>query len=359
MKKFIFTILFLSIFFIGLGSIIEKAEAKFGSDERALELVRLARIAIGGEENIKTVRAMTISGTTTDYFQINSETSVKQGSLEINFALPDRFSKKIKIGETENITGGEPQKEFEVFIAEEKGDKIHWTSQDSSKDQPEGKKHRVVIRRDDQGKVLTENISEVEEFVFTKKADDGTSVDAPGENKKVFLHRADSGTHQNEMLRLTMALLLTPGTNAGVSYKFLGEGNVDGYQTNIIEILSGGSSFKLHLDAATNLPKMIGFSGMPRVARFFAKDRAKDSADKKVLIEKLASNEKTAEHQIRFADFRQAGNLLLPYSWSETVGGRQTQTLVVTNYEINPANIGEKFKDRNVFFKKAKPSNEN
>ena len=62
MKRFIISVLCVSVFFIGLGGLVEKTSANFKSDARALELIRLARIAVGGEANIKNVRSMTING---------------------------------------------------------------------------------------------------------------------------------------------------------------------------------------------------------------------------------------------------------------------------------------------------------
>ena len=47
MKRFIVSILCVSVFFIGLGSLAEKAGARFKSDPRALEIIKQARQAIG------------------------------------------------------------------------------------------------------------------------------------------------------------------------------------------------------------------------------------------------------------------------------------------------------------------------
>ena len=62
MKKFTIMILCVSTFFVGLGGLVESVSASFKSDERALEIMRLARQAIGGEQNIKAMQALTIKG---------------------------------------------------------------------------------------------------------------------------------------------------------------------------------------------------------------------------------------------------------------------------------------------------------
>ena len=49
MKKFAVSVLTISVFFVGLGSLAEKVGARFKSDEKALEIIGKARTAIGGE----------------------------------------------------------------------------------------------------------------------------------------------------------------------------------------------------------------------------------------------------------------------------------------------------------------------
>ena len=38
----------------------------------------------------------------------------------------------------------------------------------------------------------------------------------------------------------------------------------------------------------------------------------------------------------------------LPYKWTQTVGGEADETFDMTSYEINPANIAEKFQGQKV-----------
>ena len=61
-------VLLVSTFFIGLGALVDRAGATLKSDAKALELIRLARVAIGGDANINNVRSMTIAGNSTHFF---------------------------------------------------------------------------------------------------------------------------------------------------------------------------------------------------------------------------------------------------------------------------------------------------
>ena len=58
MKRFIISVLSVTVFCVGLGALVEKVGAKFKSDEKALALIKQARIAIGGEQSIADVRSM-------------------------------------------------------------------------------------------------------------------------------------------------------------------------------------------------------------------------------------------------------------------------------------------------------------
>ena len=62
MKRFFISVLFVSVFCIGLGALIDAAGAKGKSDERALDLIRKARQAIGGDSNLVAVRSLSIAG---------------------------------------------------------------------------------------------------------------------------------------------------------------------------------------------------------------------------------------------------------------------------------------------------------
>lgn len=370
MKKFIVSVLSVSIFFISLGGIVEQTSAKLKSDARASELVRLARIAIGGDANIRNVRSMTIMGTTSHNFNINGVMETKQGNLEINFELPSKFSKMVRVGEPGD--GSEDvRKEVDVVIVRKGGENL------DLKGAGEGKK--VVIVKDGDGKVLTENIQPIEgdrRIIIKKK--DGTEIsdDIKGDGDSAAWTTADgkkftinkdvkvsgegegggAALRHNEMLRTTLSLLLTAPEGTDVSYTFAGEETVDGMACNTINVEANGTSFKLYLDKTTNLPKMISYLGAPMKVMKFEKPASTDGAaekDVKVFVRKMESSEKV-EHQVRFSDFRTVGGLLLPHKWTATVGGKSGETVDITSYEINPANIADKFKNQKVFVRQSK-----
>ena len=370
-------ILLVSTFFIGLSALVEQAGAKFKSDAKALELIRQARIAIGGDANIAAVRSMTIAANTTHFFEKDGLAQTDQGTLEINMQLPGQFSKMVRIGNPENATAGtEVQKQVEVIVMSKDGETF------SAVPSTRGKQG-VFIVKDGDGKILTEEIrggDGAERKIIIKK-DDGTIQElTPGEKDK-FVVKTDgdntqvwntedgnkiavsktlktetfAGNRQNEMFRMTLALLLTAPEGLDVSYTFAGEGNVDGNSCNIVEARTNGSTFRLFLDKSTFLPRMVSYDGrdLPQIIR------VKKEGSGEIITENIVgtinpAGGKTVEHQVKFSDFRSVGGLLLPHAWTESVGGKQTQNVDVKSYEVNPANIADKFKGQKVFVRKAK-----
>ena len=219
------------------------------------------------------------------------------------------------------------------------------------KDLGDGKK--VVIVRNGDGKVLTEDIkpADGQRRIIIKKADgtvltediksgddsavwttdDGKKINVEKDVKFIGAGKGGGAMRHNEMLRTTLALLLTAPEGEDVSYTFAGETTVDGAVCNAIDVESNGSKFKLFLDKTTNLPKMISYSGAPMNVMKFNKPESTDGAankEVKVFVHKMDSSE-TVERQVRFSDFRSVGGLILPHKWTETVAGNAGETVDV------------------------------
>ncbi len=357
MKKFIITVLSVSVFFIGLGSLVEKTTANFKSDAQALELIKKARIAIGGDANINSVKSLTVSATTENFFEKNNIVENKGGNLEIALELPNRLSKMLRIGNSENNANGnvEVNKKVQVFVMKkDDGDNIVWNTEDGGDAKTGGKK--IIIKKDD-GTVQEINTGGGQKIIIKKDADAKIlTEDIVGDNKIIVDKNVRiakiSDMRQNELLRTTLALLLTTPEGTEVGYLYKGESTIDGFSVNIVEVQSNGSSIKLYLDKSSNLPKMISFMGLdfPKIVSF---EKNADNSPKELIMES-GDFGGSVEHQIKYSDYRSIGGLLLPFVWTETVGGKQSQNVNVTNYEINPANIADKFGVEKVIIRKNK-----
>jgi len=328
MKRFIFSILCVSVFFIGLGGIAKQVGAGFKSDERALALIRQARIAIGGDANIAAVRSLTAKGNAVHTFNFDGTNTTQTGDYEINLALPNQFSKMMKL-KLENISGdGTKQtinEQHKVVIIKKGDNKVF-----NSDDKDAALKNKVVIVKNGNGEIETEDV---------RPANDGNNRVV----KEMLVVKGDGENHQqNEMFRTMLALLLTAPPETDFTYA--GEGDVDGNACDIVEVRNGNSSVKLSLDKSSHLPRMMSYQGHKPMIFKIKKDEMKSETDTKVFAGKMDKSE-TAEFQIRFSDYRAVNGVLLPHHWAQAVGGNADETVDITGYEINPANISEKFQN--------------
>ena len=367
MKKFITTVLGLSVLFLALGAAVDKVGAKFKSDEKALELIAKARQAIGGDAAIASIQSMHITGKTTRTFSVDGSTITEQGDSDIALQLPNKFMKMVKLNHDGPGVPGETQvrRNVELVVV---GDAIAAKGEMIGVGEGNGTGAgvgRMILRKDDGS---TQEVSSGTAKVIVKH-EDGDNIqlktESPDGKGNVLFVREDKerleAARQNELLRTTLGLLLTAPQGMDVSYTYAGEGNVNGTQCNIVEASFGGSAVKLFLSEDSNLPMMMSFIGseLPRIM-LFRTDGAPlpPNGDKATVVfdRSLAPPAgDNAEVQVTFSDYRSVSGVQLPYRWSQTVNGAQGETFEVVNYEINPANIGDFFKNEKVFLRTSKP----
>ena len=391
MKRFILSTLAITVFFLGLGSLVERTGAKFKSDDKALALIAKARAALGGDTAIANIQSLRILGRTTKTFKVDGTERTHSGDTEIAMQFPDKLMRTVKIdGGTGDkvlvhdmeVISGEPKGEFKVRMdAAAIGEGVH---------------KKIVIKKDDgTEQVLTD--AEADKWIaehpgvpgekrIVIKKDDGTVTELPGaptdrvilrhppvadgdstfksEDGKTFnivvdhAKGAEGSMRQNEILRFALGLLLTAPQGMDVEYTSGGEANLDGTACNIVVAAFGGSTYKLFLDSSSNLPVAMNYTGMqmPHVMRF-DQDKATvpgDGSKDRVFFRKEIAPE-TAEFQVRFSDYRSVNGVQLPFRWVQTIAGATDETFEATAYEINPANIAEKFQQPRRVMRMKKP----
>ena len=396
MKRFTISVICVMVFFIGVASIIEKTKASFAQDARAMEIINKARAAIGGEANIKKVKSMSIVAKTEHFF--GEEQKSQKGALEINFALPNRYAKKTKIGDPMKMKGDGVTEKVEVIMMGGGSDLDNFTFESKGKN----KESVFLFKKGEKGENV-EDIEITDDKIIIKKKDGTTEeldkdsdkvrkirIESSGEGntwttddgKEIIVRKGSGGKNSwktkdgkrielssdvivgsggkrhNEMLRMTIALLLTPPQGMNVQYKFLGEGNVDGNKTHIVGVNFKENSFKLHIDSSSNLPSMVSFEGNAhRVMVFREKGSEKVVEEKIIELKSKIKDGKKVAHEIKFSNFRTAGGLKLPHQWTETANGKMAQTVSVQSYKINPSDIEEKFKGKKIYVRKMRKKN--
>ncbi len=363
MKRFIVTVLSVAVFFVGLGALVDNVGARFKSDEKALELVRRARIALGGDSALSGVQSLRIVGRTTRNFKTDGADKAESGETEIAMQFPDKFMKMTKIGHGDE-SSAVISKEVNVVVVG------HGDGEQKVTVNADGGVKKIIIKKDDG---TTEELSGAQADKIIIRKSDGDKTVFSGENGKMITSDGDhvmirrtggEGHHDamrhNEMLRLTLGLLMTAPRGMDVSYTSGGEGDVDGTACNIVVAEFGGSAFKIYLGKSSNLPVMLSYTGakMPQVFMFRTKapQGSEDPKQNVVFNRKVdGPGAGMAEFNVKFSDYRSVGGVQLPYKWTQTVGDAADETFDVTSYEINPANIAEKFQNQKVMVRTKKP----
>ena len=376
MKRFIISILCVTVFCVGLGALVDKAGARFKSDERALALIKQARIAIGGEQSIADVRSMIIKGNTSITFKTKDGTRTESGETEIAMQLPDRFSKMVKIGHPEGAELGNKvvNEKHDVMILRGGGEGPAPVIAGAP-----GEKKIVIVKNGDgetaeiekivtdkDGELTTADGKKMTVRTRTVGGAEDVTVNVDGDqNKRVLVekvrgHGEMAGHRENELLRTALALLLSAPEGMDVTYTFVGEGDVDGTPCNIVDAAFAGSNVKLFLSKASSFPVMISYAGhaMPNVMFFRTKEPASGIAPKEnVMFTRKVDAPEMAEVQVRFGDYRSVNGVQLPYKWMTSVGGQTSEVFDVTGYDLNPANIAEKFQNQKVLVRTKKENN--
>lgn len=333
MNKIITSIFKLSLVLMALSFVSQQVSATKGDVERALELLRQARAAIGGESTIGSVQSLSINGKSSRLVLLPDQGDKQlNGEFELNMLLPDKM---IRI---EKLTVGHPE----------------------SKDTAQKVEDKDAIIRDVRVKVIHDG-------------------EEPG------AHDTDRHSERSDIAYYMIGLLLTPPASLNSSYNYVGEGDVDGSRVDIIDARgANGFSMKLYLDRSSHLPLMMSYTGsLPRIPvdreikvdveagtgegskvvvvrshelgeaggeqpTIIIEDMDREAGSPterhKILRSPVASED--AEIQVRFSDFRPEGGLLLPHALTHLANGRVETVWTVESYEINSPTINDKFRKR-------------
>ena len=391
MKRFIVSTLVVSLAFIGAGAVVDKIIAGSKSDEKALEIIAKARAAIGGDAAIGSVRAFVIKGQTSKTISINGVDSFEQGETEIVFESPNRLMKMVKIGDANAAAdGAKIQRKVDVVAFRGEGDGTHkfilegkegeFTTEDGKKvfirkaEGSEGEAEaKVFVRKKADGGEWTpkegEDVKEIatadgKTFTVITKGADGNATFTTKEGDKVILRdkvaaHGHGPSRDNELLRTMLSLFVTAPEGMDVVYKYAGSTDLDGINAEAVVASFGGADVKLFFDASSYLPLGMSYVGhAPMIIKMRKAHDGSAPVEKDVVMfeRKVAAPDAGIENIVRFADFRSVNGLLLPYKWTTTIGGKAGDVFDVSSYELNPANISDRFKGDKVMVRMKKPT---
>jgi hypothetical protein len=240
---------------------------------------------------------------------------------------------------TENVKGQIAGKEMKVRV-----------------ENASGNEEKIIVKKADGTIEEIKNVGDEKEFttsdgkkVVVKRVEGGNATfTANGSGKPMIITedvKGESHPRQNEMLRLTLSLLMSAPQGIDVTYTYGGEGNVDSTVCNIVNAAFGGETFKIFLDKASNLPVAMNYSGMMLPTTTTVKSMPKGEKNEVIVMTaKAQGNLELVNYQVKFSDYRSVNGVQLPYRWTTTSANNPNEIFDVSTYEVNPANIAEKFK---------------
>jgi hypothetical protein len=310
MQRFINFACLLTLFVAGSFNVLAKSN---GEATRALEILKQARVAIGGEEKIASVQSLTLKG---KFRRVMQEREMA-GEREFNFLLPDKFMKSDTLvvpGSSTSFTS------YRALSGSES-----WAGGGS------GNGGMMFISRDG-SKPTKEQMEKIE--------------------------REQAQRFRAEYARYVLALLLTQPSGYSLEFTYAGEAVADDGRADVIDA-TGPENFaaRLFLDKETHLPLMLTYRA-PKPRVFTTMMRSNDAGDKKKqedalkeAREKAAQDMATAkpeevEMQLRFTDYRKTGGLLLPHRITQGSDGEVNEEWEIKTYELNPQFKADKFQKK-------------
>jgi hypothetical protein len=310
MQRFINFACLLLLFVAGSFDALAKSN---GETARALEILKQARAAIGGEEKIGSIQSLTLKG---KFRRVIQEREMV-GEREFNFLLPDKFMKSdtmIVGGTTTSYTNSRALNGSES-----------WTSGG-----PGGRGGMFII---------------------------GADGAKPSKEQLEKIEREQAQKFRAEYARYVLALLLNAPAGYGLEFNYAGEAVSDDGRADVIDA-TGPENFaaRLFLDKETHLPLMLTYRApKPRMFTTMMRGNGDEKkkpeeivkeAREKATQEVATAKPEEVEIQLRFADYRKTGGLLLPHRITQGSDGEVNEEWEVKTYEFNPQFKADKFQKK-------------
>ena len=296
------------LFLLSLGTLLFPRAAVAG-DPRAQEIVKQARAAIGGEENLQNIQSLVIKG---QYRRILGEREMA-GEREVSILLPDKY-----LVEDSFSQGG-----LSTAMVNTRGLNAEkaWNSSSG------GAGHGMIIRMGGPGG--QQATPEQMDAIFRKQ-------------------------YGGEFARYLLAVLLMPPQSLAVEYAYAGESDVEDTHAEAIDV-TGPDNFavRLFFDKQTHMPLLLSYRGRkPRIMTSIARstdaksedavNKAKDEAEKKLAAETPARPEEV-DFYIRLTDYKKVSGLLLPHKLTFLTETEVSEEFDVAKYQLNPQFKSDKF----------------
>jgi len=277
------------------------------ADSRAEEVLKQAREAIGGEEQLQKIQGLHING----YYRRAFGERQMAGDREISILLPNKY-----LVEDAMSAGGLSTAMINTRALN--GDRA-WNANSGGGG-----------------------------MVFRMAGPGGQQ--ATPEQIEAGLRRI----YNAEFSRYLLAMILTPPPSLAVEYKYAGESDVEDVQADVLDVTAADNfSVRIFLDKKTHLPLLLSYRGpkprimtMSRPANGNAKPedlkKAREEAEKKMEAEAPAPPEQV-DFYIRLTDHKKVGGLTLPHKLTFLTENEVAEEFEISKYQLNPQFKADRF----------------
>jgi hypothetical protein len=276
------------------------------ADTKADEILKQARAAIGGEDQIQKIQGLNLGG---QYRRMLGDRQMA-GDREISILLPNKYS----VEDSMNPGG------LSTAIVN-----TRTLNGDNAWNASSGGGGGMVFRMGGPG-----------------------GQQATPEQMEAALRRI----YQIEMTRYLLALTLTAPSSFGVEYKYAGESDVDDAKADVVDVTGPDRfSVRIFFDKQNHLPLLLSYRGpkprimtMTRQGRGNAEEmkKAREEAEKKMHAEAPAVPEEV-DFYIRLTDHKKVSGLMLPHKFTFLQDTEVSEEFEISKYQMNPQFKSDKF----------------
>jgi len=280
--------------------VLLSAPAALADDARAQQILKQARQAIGGEEQLQKIQGLQIKG---QYRRTFGDRQMG-GDREIDILLPNKY-----LVEDAMNSGG--LSTAMINTRGLNGDKA-WSGNSGGG----GMVFRIMGPGGQQAS--PEQMEEMQRRMYSA-----------------------------EFSRYLLAMILTPPPALAVEYKYAGESEVEDAQADVIDV-SGPNGFavRVFFDKQSHIPLLLSYRGpKPRVMTMTRQagsggtpedmKKAREEAMKKMAGENPPASEEV-DFFIRLTDHKKVGGLMLPHKLTFLTESEVSEEFEISKYQVNP-----------------------
>ena len=274
-------------------------------DARAQEILKQARQAIGGDEQLQKLQGLQING---QYRRVFGDRQMA-GDREISILLPNKYL-------IEDATNAGGLSTAMINTRALNGDKV-WNSNSGGG----GMVFRIAGPGGQQ--VSPEQVEEMQRRIYSA-----------------------------EFSRYLLAMILTPPPSLAVGYKYAGESEVENAQAEVIEV-SGPDNFSVRVffDKKSLMPLLLSYRGpKPRIMTMQRhpgskpEDIAKAGEEaRQKMREEAPGPPEEVDFYIRLTDHKKVGGLMLPHKLIFLTADEVSEEFEITKYQLNPQFKADRF----------------